>query len=89
MLWNPHVKVIPKHKTMQQKIKNQCTTYRDAQSSYEASSTMKHDCFQFNICEKSFAPEALNHSAKSSHVCQLMITKQLTPLCDENKMPSM
>jgi hypothetical protein len=75
MLWNPHVNVVPKHKTTQQKIKNQCTTYHNARSSCGASFTMKHDGFQFDICEKSFAHKALNHSTKSSHVCQLVITQ--------------
>jgi hypothetical protein len=60
MLWNPHANVIPKHKTMQQKIKNQCSTYHNAQSSCGASSTMKHDGFQSSICKKSFAHRAFN-----------------------------
>ncbi len=59
MFWNPHANVIPKHNIMQQK-KNQCTTYHNAQSSYGASSTMKHDGFQCGICENSFACRALN-----------------------------
>jgi hypothetical protein len=41
MSWNPHANIIPKHKTMQQKIKNQCTSYCNAQSFYGASSTKK------------------------------------------------
>jgi len=75
MLWNPHANIILRHKTMQQKIKNQCTTYRNAQSSCGASFTMKHDGFQFGICERNFAHMAFNHSTKFSHVCQLVITQ--------------
>jgi hypothetical protein len=52
MLWNPHVNVVPKHKTMQQKIKNQCTTYHNAWSSCGASSIMKHDGFDVAYVRK-------------------------------------
>jgi hypothetical protein len=52
MLWNPHVNIVPKHKTTQQKIKNQCTTYHNARSSCGASFTMKHDGFQFDNVRK-------------------------------------
>ncbi len=72
-----HASVIPKHKTMQQKIKNQCTTYYNARSSYGASSIMKHDGFQFGICKRSFARKAFNHSTKFSHVCRLVITQTI------------
>jgi hypothetical protein len=62
---------------MQQKIKNQCITYRNVQSFDGASSTMKHDGFGFQcgICNRSFAHMAFNHSTKSSHLCQFMITQ--------------
>ncbi len=75
MLWNPHVNIIAKHKTMQQKIKNQSTTYHNARSSYGASSTMKHNGFECGICERSFAHMAFNHLTESSHVCRLVITQ--------------
>ncbi len=80
MLWNPHVSAIPKHKTMQQKIKNQCTTYYNTWSSCGASSTMKHDGFQIGICERSLTHKAFNHSTKFSHVCQLMTTQTIGTL---------
>jgi hypothetical protein len=75
MLQNLHTNIVPKHKTMQQKIKNQCTTYCNAWNSCGASSTMKHDGFQCGICERSSAHKALNHSTKFSHICQFMITQ--------------
>jgi hypothetical protein len=62
ILWNPHANVILKHKTMQQKNKNKCTTCCNAQSSSGASSTMKHDGLQFGICKRSFPCRALDHS---------------------------
>ncbi len=81
MLWNPHANAVPKHKTMQQKNKNQCTTYHNVWSSCGASSTMKHDGFQSSICDKSFAYKALNHSTKSSHVFWLLIIQAIgTPM---------
>jgi hypothetical protein len=80
MLWNPNVNIVPKHKATQQKIKNQCTTYRNARSSCGTSFTMKHDGFQFDICKKSFAHKAFNHSNKSSHVCQFVITQAISTL---------
>jgi len=30
MLWDPHANIVPKHKIIQQKIQNQCTTYCNA-----------------------------------------------------------
>jgi hypothetical protein len=74
---NPHANIVPKHKTMQQKIKNQCITYCNAWNSCGASPIMKHDGFQCGICERSFAHRALNHSIKFSHICQLVITQAI------------
>jgi len=81
MLRNPCANIIQKRKTMQQKIKKQCTTYPNAQSSYGASSSMNYNGFQCGICERSFVRMAPNHSTKSLHVCRLvMIQTTSTPM---------
>jgi hypothetical protein len=89
MLCNPHGNIIQKHKTMQQFFK------KNVQRTPMLRASIGHHP-QWNMMDSNvaYARGALStrHPTTPTNLCMFVDSwwsKQLAPLCDENRMPSM